>query len=272
VRAHLDPHRLVSALARLGSGPRARMALSLLSLVFVLSLWQWSSALLDSSIIFPSAGATFAALFKQFGSGEIFNHIGITAYRVLAGFFLGSTSGALLGLLVGSFPLVRKFLEPYTNFFRFITPIAWVTPAVIWFGVGEGSKLFLVVYSTLFIVLLNTAFGVTHIHRDRLRMAHAFGAAPWQLFFYITLPATVGFILTGMRIALGNAFMTVVSVEVLSANSGLGYLIYSSRVYFRSDVMFAAILLLGGMGFSADRLFAWVQHRLLWRYQVGRRL
>lgn len=271
MRAQTDPRRSGPAPARSWSSPRARLGLSLLSLTLALSLWQWSSALLNSAIIFPSASATLAALYTQFSSGEIGKHIGITAYRVLAGFFLGSAAGALLGLLVGSFALVRKFLEPYTNFFRFITPIAWVTPAVIWFGVGESSKLFLVVYSTLFIVLLNTAFGVTHIHRDRLRMARAFGAAPWQLFCYVTLPASVGFILTGMRIALGNSFMTVVSAEVLSANSGLGYLIYSSRVYFRADVMFACILLLGSMGFAADRLFAWIQHRLLWRYQAGRR-
>ena len=253
------------------SGPRARVTLSILSVLVAVLTWQLSSIWLNTAIIFPSATATLAALGSQIGSGDIGMHLGITAYRVLVGFFLGSAAGAILGLLVGSFTPIRKFLDPYINFFRFITPIAWVTPAVIWFGIGETSKLFLVVYSTVFIVLVNTAFGVTHIHRDRLRMARAFGAAPWQVFFYVTLPASVAFILTGMRIALGNAFMTVVSAEVLSANSGLGYLIYSSRVYFRADVMFAAILLLGGMGFAADRFFSWVQHSLLWRYQPGRR-
>ena len=271
MKADPDPDRSRPPPARSWSGAPARLGLSLLSLLVAVALWQLSSALFKSSIIFPSATATLAALAAQFSSGEIGKHVAITAYRVLAGFFLGSALGAVLGLLVGSFAPVRKFLDPYTNFFRFITPIAWVTPAVIWFGVGESSKLFLVVYSTLFIVLLNTAFGVTHIHRDRPRMARAFGAAPWQVFCFVTLPASVGFILTGMRIALGNSFMTVVSAEVLSANSGLGYLIYSSRVYFRADVMFAAILLLGGMGFAADRLFAWIQNRLLWRYQADRR-
>ena len=249
---------------------QGRFLLSLLSIGGGLLIWQFFSTVVFSSILFPSATATLSALVGQLTSGELGPHIGITSYRVLAGFLLGSALGAMFGLLMGSFALVRKFLDPYTNFFRFITPIAWITPAVIWFGVGESSKLFLIVYSTLFIVLINTMAGVSHIHRDRMRMASAFGATAWQMFCYVTLPATVGFILTGMRVALGNSFMTVIGAEILSANTGLGYLIYSSRVYFRADIMFAVIILLGGMGFVADRLFALMQQNVLWRYQAGR--
>ena len=247
-----------------------RLVLSALSICVGLAAWQTLSTWVFKSIIFPSTTSTLAALIDLFASGEIGKHLGITSYRVLAGFFVGSAAGAVLGLLMGSFPMVRKFLDPYTNFFRFVTPIAWITPAVIWFGVGEGSKLFLITYATLFIVLLNTVAGVMHIHRDKLRMACAFGARPWQMFLYVTLPASVSFILDGMRVALGNSFMTVIGAEILSANSGLGYLIYSSRVYFRADVMFAVILLLGVMGFAADRLFTLMQHRILWRYQAGK--
>jgi len=249
---------------------RGRLLLSLLSIGGGLVTWQFFSTVVFSSILFPSAAATLGALVEQLTSGELGRHIGITSYRVMVGFLLGSALGAMLGLLMGSFALVRKFLDPYTNFFRFITPIAWITPAVIWFGVGEGSKLFLIIYSTLFIVLINTMAGVAQIHRDRLRMASAFGANAWQLFRHVTLPASVSFILTGMRVALGNSFMTVIGAEILSANTGLGYLIYSARVYFRADIMFAVIILLGGMGYLADRLFARMQHGIFWRYQEGR--
>lgn len=252
------------------TGARGRLALSVISVCVALAVWQVLSTTVLSSILFPSMGATLVALADQFASGEIAKHIGITTYRIVAGFFIGSAAGAVIGLVMGSFAFVRKFLDPYVNFFRFITPIAWITPAVIWFGVGEGSKLFLIIYATLFIVLVNTMTGVLHIHRDRLRMASAFGARAWQVFLYVTLPASVSFILTGMRVALGNSFMTVIGAEILSANSGLGYLIYSSRVYFRADIMFAAILLLGIMGFAADRLFAFIHQRFLGRYQAGR--
>jgi NitT/TauT family transport system permease protein len=249
---------------------RGRFVLSAMAVAGGLALWQVSSTAFVVSILFPSVVQTAAALVAGLASGEFAAHLGITIYRVLAGFVVGSAIGASLGLVMGSFVFVRRFLDPYVNFFRFITPIAWITPAVIWFGVGEGSKLFLIVYATIFIVLLNTIAGVAHIHRDRLRMAAAFGARAWQVFFFITVPAAAGFILTGMRVALGNSFMTVISAEILSANEGLGYLIYSSRIFFKADVMFAVIVVLGVLGFGTDRVFAWLQHRVLWRYQVGR--
>lgn len=251
------------------STARARLALSLLSVAVGLAIWQVLAGLF-ASVVFPPVTATLAALVDQVANQNIARHLGITAWRVLAGFALGSVAGAALGLLMGSFPIVRRFLDPYANFFRFITPIAWITPAVIWFGIGEGSKLFLIVYATLFIVLINTLAGVAHIHRDRLRMARAFGARPWQIFAHVTLPATAGFIITGMRVALGNSFMTVIGAEILSANSGLGYLIYSSRVFFRADIMFAVILILGIMGFLADQAFVFLQQRVFTRFQAGR--
>jgi NitT/TauT family transport system permease protein len=236
-----------------------------------LAIWQFTSTLVFHSILFPSAVKTAAALAATIASGTLTRDISVTLSRVLAGFAIGSLAGAMLGLLMGSVPVVRKFFEPYLNFFRFVTPIAWIAPATIWFGIGETSKLFLVVYATIFIVLVNTIAGVTHVHRDLVRMACAFGARGWQVFAYITLPATVPFILSGMRIGMGNSFMTVIGAELLAGNNGLGYLIYSSRVFFKSDVMFATILILGTLGFAADRIFDVAQHRFLWRYRPGRR-
>lgn len=252
------------------SGGAGRLALSALSVGVALVVWQVLSTQVIVSIVFPPVTATWAALRGGILSGELSGHLGVSLWRVLVGFAGGSLLGSVLGLLMGSFGLVRKFFDPYINFFRFITPIAWISPAVIWFGVGEGSKLFLIVYATMFIILVNTMAGVTHIHRDRIRMARAFGARPWQVFLHITLPASVGFILSGMRIGMGNSFMTVVGAEMLAGNNGLGYLIYSSRVFFNADVMFASIVVLGVLGFTADRLFALAQQRVFWRYQPGR--
>jgi NitT/TauT family transport system permease protein len=233
-------------------------------------VWQLTSTIVFHSILFPSAAKTASALVTTIASGTLAKDLFATLYRVLAGFAIGSFAGALLGLVMGSVPFVRKFFEPYLNFFRFVTPIAWIAPATIWFGIGETSKLFLVVYATIFVVLVNTIAGVTHVHRDLVRMAQAFGGRGWQIFVYITLPATVPFILSGMRIAMGNSFMTVIGAELLAGNNGLGYLIYSSRVFFNSDVMFAAIVVLGTLGFAADRIFHVAQQRLFWRYRPGR--
>jgi len=269
----LSPHPIPTR-SRVGQAAIARirdpLALSALSIAAGFVVWQLTSTLVFHSILFPSAAKTAAALVTTTASGTLAKDLFATLYRVLAGFAIGSVAGALLGLVMGSVPVVRKFFEPYLNFFRFVTPIAWIAPATIWFGIGETSKLFLVVYATIFVVLVNTIAGVTHVHRDLVRMAQAFGGRGWQIFVYITLPATVPFILSGMRIAMGNSFMTVIGAELLAGNNGLGYLIYSSRVFFKSDVMFAAIVVLGTLGFAADRIFHVAQQRLFWRYLPGR--
>ena len=245
------------------------VALSALSIAALLVLWQLTSTLVFQSILFPSAARTAAALVASVRAGALPHDASITLLRVLVGFAIGSAAGAVLGLAMGSVTLVRTFFEPYLNFFRFVTPIAWIGPATIWFGIGEAAKLFLVVYATVFIVLVNTMAGVTHVHRDRVRMARAFGARPGQVFWHIVLPTCVPFILTGMRIGMGNSFMTVIGAEMLAGNNGLGYLIYSSRIFFRSDVMFATILVLGTLGFLADRVFVAAQHRLFARYRAS---
>jgi NitT/TauT family transport system permease protein len=241
----------------------------LLSVLVGLAAWQLAATLVFHSILFPSALASLTALARGVMHGELGRDILVTLGRVLAGFALGSALGASLGLVMGSFRPVRMFFAPAVNFFRFITPIAWVAPATIWFGIGETSKLFLVTYATLFVVLVNTLAGTQHIHRDRVRMARAFGANALEMFRLITIPATLPFIITGMRIGLGNSFMTVIGAEMLAGNNGLGYLIYSARVFYRSDVMFAGIILLGLFGFAADRLFVFLRRAALARYHHG---
>lgn len=259
------PASRIATLRRAGPAHRPAL-LMVLSVLLGLLVWQIAATLVFHSILFPSAVASLGALAREMTRGELARDIAVTLGRVLAGFALGSVLGAALGLVMGSFRPVRMFFAPMVNFFRFITPIAWVAPATIWFGIGETSKLFLVTYATLFIVLVNTLAGIQHIHRDRIRMARAFGANAVEMFGLITLPATLPFIITGMRIGLGNSFMTVIGAEMLAGNNGLGYLIYSSRVFYRSDVMFAGIILLGLFGFAADRLFVFLRKRVLVRY------
>ena len=136
--------------------------------------------------------------------------------RIAVGFLLGSVIGIPIGLVIGSFKIARKLIEPWTEFLRFIPSVAMITIAVIWFGIGEGSKIFLIIYTTIFIVILNTAAGVASIAPNKLRAAQALGANRWQLFSLVALPATVPYILTGMRLAMSNSFTTIVAAELIS--------------------------------------------------------
>jgi len=135
-------------------------------------------------------------------------------------------------------------------------------------GIGETSKVFIIVYTTVFVVILNTAVGVKNISPDKINAARSLGANRWQLFMLVIVPATVPFILTGMRLAMANSFTTVVSAEMVAASHGLGYLIWSSRVYFETDAIFVSMAMLGLLGFLADRVFRIMTTRFARRFHT----
>jgi NitT/TauT family transport system permease protein len=200
--------------------------------------------------------------------GTLQGDIATSLFRVISGFLLGSLFGVVLGLAMGQFRPVRWLLEPYVETLRFVTPVALLGIVVVWFGLSETGKVFLIWYSSVFIVLLNTMIGVLYVPDVTVRAARSLGAGPVQLFFRVTIPATVPYIISGMRMAMGNAFMTVVAAEMLFANSGIGYLIGSARAYFRTDQVFVGIFLLGSLGFVTDRLLQIVAGRFGEKYGV----
>ena len=124
-------------------------------------IWQLASLYLVSSVLFPPPTVVFKKALVLAKNGVLFEHLSASLQRILAGFVAGSLLGIPIGLAMGSFRPVRKLLEPYTEFLRFIPSVAMITVAVIWFGIGEASKVFLIIYTTIFIVILNTAAGVS---------------------------------------------------------------------------------------------------------------
>jgi NitT/TauT family transport system permease protein len=160
---------------------------------------------------------------------------------------------------------VRLLLEPWTEFFRFIPAVAMITVAVIWFGIGEESKVFLIAYTTVFVVIIATAAGVGAVGRDKIRAAQSMGANKLQIFALVALPATVPYILTGMRLAMANAFVTIVAAELVASNDGLGKLLWDARLFMQIEDIFVALISLGMLGFLTDRVF-----RLLIRAFAGR--
>ena len=195
-------------------------------------------------------------------------HVGVSLGRIGIGFLIGIAVGVPLGLAMGLFRPVFVFLEPYVQFFRFVPPVAWIIPAILWFGIGETSKVFLIFYTTVFLVLLNTMVGVGAVPRNQIRSARCFGAGPWQLFLRVSLPATMPYVLTGMRLAMGNSFAAVVGAEFIAAQSGLGFLIIESGTWMATDRMFAGMLTLGLLGIAADRLFRLAMTRWALRYLI----
>lgn len=258
-------------------GPRdvlGRTALYAISIVGTLAVWQYLSDHFLVKSLFPSPWITWRAARELLTSAEtpLWRDVAATCLRILAGFLIGSAVGVVAGTLMGAFVPVRNALAPYVQFLRFIPPLAWLGPAVLWFGSGEETRIILVTYTTLFVVALNTMAGAASIPPNQLRMARAFGATRLQVFRRITVPGTVSYALAGMRLAMGNSFMTVVTAEMLGAEEGLGYLLHSGRMFYRTDLIFVAIVLLGLLGLVTDRLFQLVViQKLAWKYQPANR-
>ena len=220
-------------------------------------LWHVLSLYVIHSVLFPPPIQVFGKAIELARDGSLWENASISLQRIFLGFLFGSLIGIPLGLSIGSFRIVRRILEPYTEFLRFIPATALITVAVIWFGIGEGSKIFLIIYTTVFIVIINTAAGVSAVTPNKIRAARSLGASRAQVFFYVGLPATVPYILTGMRLAMGNSFVTIIAAELVAANAGLGKMIWDARLYMLVDQIFVALLVLGLLGFTADRLFRW---------------
>jgi ABC-type nitrate/sulfonate/bicarbonate transport system permease component len=219
------------------------------------AIWHIASVYLLNSVLFPPPGRVVVKAIELAQDGTLWENASVSLQRIALGFFFGSAIGIPLGLAIGSFALVRRILEPYTEFLRFIPATALITVAVIWFGIGEGSKIFLIIYTTVFIVIINTAAGVSALAPNKIRAARSLGASRSQVFGYVALPATVPYILTGMRLAMGNSFVTIIAAELVAANAGLGKMIWDARLYMLVDQIFVALLVLGLLGFTADRLF-----------------
>ena len=237
------------------------------SVALILAAWQVASDWFDVPILFPSplAAAQKAVALAQ--EGRLQQDIAVSMWRILTGFIVGSMLGTGLGLLMGSFRTIADLLNPYVNFLRFLTSLAWISVVMIWFGIGELSKVLLIVYPTTFVVLVNTVAGVAAVHPVKLRAAQCFGATRAQIFRFVTFPATLPYILTGARLAMMNSFMTVVSAEMLAAESGIGFLIFNSRQWMETDAIFVGMAVLGLLGLLTDRVMQLLIRTFLWRYR-----
>jgi ABC-type nitrate/sulfonate/bicarbonate transport system permease component len=237
-----------------------------ISLIVVLAAWQYASSRAIVPMLLPSPSGTLQAGVNLWSSGQLASDVEATIIRIACGFALGCAMGLPAGLLMGSFQIVREALAPFLHFLRFLPALAWIPAAMMWLGTGEASKIALLAYTTVFVVVLNTMTGVTSVPRNQIRSALCFGATRWQIFFLVIVPATLSYMVAGMRLAMGNCFQTVVAAELVASDSGLGFLIFSSRRYMQTEIAYVGIAILGIIGILTDMLFQVVTKKLLWKY------
>ncbi len=239
-----------------------------LSVAVLVIAWEIVARRSFVPAVLPAPSVIAAEALARASSGKLGMDVWSSFRRIAVGFAMGSAIGTGLGLAMASCAPIRRLLEPLVQFFRFIPPIAWLTPVLIWFGIGENGKYVLITYTTMFMVMLNTFAGVLSVPRNRVRAAQCLGASRLQLFLHVTVPATVSYILTGMRIGMGNSFQTLIVAEMLAANEGLGHLIHDSRLQLSTELVFVGVLTLGVLGLAADTVFQLCVRTFAWRYQT----
>lgn len=239
---------------------------SIVSVTAGLLLWEIAARFWIDPFFLPPVSAVLTGAVTLWQNGQLLPNIGISLFRIVVGFLLGSLVAIPIGLIIGSSMVARRMLDPYIHFLRFIPALALTSLFIVWFGVGEVSKVLQVMYATGFIVIINTATGVVTTHKNKRLAAQTMGATDWQIFWTVTIPSALPSIYVGMRLALAGSFLVIVAVEMLAAESGLGYLIWTSKIYFQIDWMFVGIFLLGFFGLAADWSWKMIGRHLLKRW------
>jgi NitT/TauT family transport system permease protein len=196
-------------------------------------------------------------------SGTWFAHAANSSYRVLVGFLIAAAFGVTLGCLIGWFRFVSDLVDPVIQVLRPIPITAWVPFAVIFFGIRDGSAFFLIALGAFFPVVVNTAAGVAGTPKLLVRAARMLGIRPYMLLPRVVLPAAMPFIFTGLRLGMGLAWVLVIVAEMMAVKSGLGFAMWDAYYFLRLDIIIAAMLSVGALGFVSDLIIRLVGRRFL---------
>ncbi|MEO0396021.1 MAG: ABC transporter permease [Cyanobacteria bacterium P01_A01_bin.137] len=191
---------------------------------------------------------------KGYAGTPVLTHVLGSLRRVFTAFGVGTVVGLLLGLLMGYYKYVRAAFYVVTEILRPIPPLAFITLFILWFGIGEVSKILIILYAGALIVMLNTMAGVQSCPKDKILAARTLGANDLAIFLYVILPAALPSIFTGMRVALSVDFGILVAAELLAGDIGIGYIIQDASVFFNVEALFVGILMIGFFGVLSDFL------------------
>lgn len=219
----------------------------------LLAVWQLSvSSGYLSTRILPAPSAVLTAGWDLLRSGEIWTHLAISGWRAGVGFLIGGGIGLLLGFITGLSKVGERLLDSTVQMIRNVPHLALIPLVILWFGIDESAKIFLVALGTLFPIYLNTYHGIRNVDPALVEMARSYGLSGFALFRQVILPGALPSILVGVRFALGFMWLTLIVAETISASAGIGYLAMNAREFLQTDVVVLAILLYAVLGKLAD--------------------
>ena len=232
----------------------------------IVVVWQLAIIITGAhEAILPSPWLTAQTFAGLVGSGEIFLHAGMSVMRVVTAWILAATVAIPLGVLMGRYRPFEQVIDPVVELFRPISALAWIPLAILWFGIGEFGKIFIIFIATFFPTVLNTVVGVKDVDPVLIRAGQVLGCNDERsIFLMIILPAALPNIIVGLRISFGTGWTAIIAAELVAAQSGLGYLIADGMEILRADLVLVGMVVIGVLGVLFDTVFRYFHRRIGW--------
>lgn len=232
--------------------------------VVLVVIWEVAArAGLIEARTLPAPSAVALAFWSSVEDGSLLTNALISTERALKGLFIGGGIGLVLGVLTGAFPIAEKFLDSSVQMLRNVPHLAIIPMVILWFGIDEEAKIFLVAIGVMFPIYLNTFHGIRSVDRGLIEMGRVYGLSPVELYARIVLPGALPSILVGLRYALGIMWLTLIVAETISASSGIGYMTMNAREFLQTDVVILGVIVYALLGKLADVATRAVERRAL---------
>jgi ABC-type nitrate/sulfonate/bicarbonate transport system permease component len=249
---------------------RRHLIFSFIAVIVSAALWEFAARALSwNPLLLPPPSRVLESLFELLMNGQLATDVARSLDHVGVGFLLAVLIGTPLGIFIGMSAGAQTVIDPVVQFLKPIPPIAWIPLAILWFGIGDAPSYFLTFIAAVFPIALNVQFGVRSISPQHFAVARVFGAGRRLLLTQVILPATLPFAMSGYRIGLGVAWMTVVGAEMIAAPNGLGHLIHASQDLLQTDRVIAGMFCIGAIGLAFDWLLRRLETRLVPWKAVG---
>ncbi|WP_419710443.1 ABC transporter permease subunit [Pseudomonas sp. NFX224] len=249
-------------------GNGSSLVLSLVTVTLAFALWYIATnAGWVKPLFLPSPQAVWAQLLdvaqEGFADATLLNHIGWSALRVFGAFVLAVLTAIPVGIMMGVNRVARGIFDPLVEFYRPLPPLAYLPLVVIWMGIGEGSKVLLIYLAMFAPLALSARAGVKSVAIEQIHAAYSMGASRAQVLRHVIMPAALPEVLTGMRIAIGFGWTTLVAAEMVAATAGLGFMVLTASKFMATDVVIMGILVIGAMALLFDLGMRWLERRLV---------
>lgn len=242
--------------------------ISAVTVAIVMALWAAATNLgWIQPLFLPSPQAVWQQFIEVsqdgFADATLLTHLGWSAMRVFGAFALAVVTAIPVGVLMGVNRVVRGIFDPIVEFYRPLPPLAYLPLVVIWLGIGESSKIVLIYLAMFAPLALSARAGVRAVAIEQIHAAYSMGATRSQVLWHVIAPAALPDILTGMRIAIGFGWTTLVAAEMVAATAGLGFMVLSASKFMVTDVVIMGILVIGALALAFDMLMRWMEAKLV---------